>query len=426
MRKGRKMRKMEQPEKNKIYIPELLKLLRRQWKLLLLAALVGALILGGIRLVLHGMILSDETKLAKAEDRNILSQEKYEAENLSLEQQIQALRGSIARRQNYLENSVLMQLDPYDHSMGSLLVQIHTGYQIQPGMTYQDPDPTDSVVETYGAAVRSAEFLRVLAAKAELSAVYITELITVTADLDTNSLKVYLRHTDTAVLEQLLQLVASHLEGLADSMAQAHTAQIVNLGIRRNMDMELQKKQLDARAETDALIKSLTDARTRLENLEEPTPRPVTWLQALGHSGLFAILGAVLALVLFCLFDCLYAVGCEKMLSQRMLRDNGFAVLTGSAPQRLAADMKNRCPRGLLVAGDLPAELQEALAKMPDVTLEKDILQDAQSLQALTECCAVVLVVPYGCKLDVLIQQQTLVDDYGKKLIGCVFSDGSR
>lgn len=417
---------MEQPEKNKIYIPELLKLLRRQWKMLLLAALVGALILGGIRLVLDGMILSDETKLAKAEDRNILSQEKYEAEKLSLEQQIQALRGSIARRQNYLENSVLMQLDPYDHSMGSLLVQIHTGYQIQPGMTYQDPDPTDSVVETYGAAVRSAEFLRVLAAKAELSAVYITELITVTADLDTNSLKVYLRHTDTAVLEQLLQLVASHLEGLADSMAQAHTAQIVNLGIRRNMDMELQKKQLEARAETDALIKSLTDVRTRLDNLEEPTLRPVTWLQALGHSGLFAILGAVLALVLFCLFDCLHAVGCERMLSQRMLRDNGFTVLTGSAPQRLVADMKNRCPRGLLVAGVLPAELQKALEKVPDVTLAKDILQDAQSLQALTECSAVVLAAPYGCKLDVLIQQQALVGDYGKKLIGCVFSDGSK
>lgn len=416
---------MEQPENNKIYLPELLRLLGRRWKWLLVAALVGALILGGLRLTLDGIVLSDPERLAKAEDRNSLFQEKYEAEKLSLEQQIASLRESIARRQTYLDNSVLMRLDPYGHSVGSLLVQIRTDYQIQPGMTYQDPDPTDSLVAAYGAEVRSAALMSRLAVKAELSTVYMAELITVVTDLETNSLKVQLRHTDAETLEELLQLVQAHLQELSGSMTDAHTAQITNLGIRAGMDLELQTKQTEARAETDTLIKSLTEARSRLDQLEEPTERPVTWLQALGHSGLFALLGAAAGSLVFCLAYCLYSAGSEQMLSPRMLRDAGLPVLAGKEPRYVALELQSRCPEGLLVAGKLPCDMEKALRQLPGVTLAADILHNTEDLQALQGCGGVVLAVPYGCGLEVLRQQQTLMKAYKKELIGCLLLDSN-
>lgn len=419
---------MEHAENNKIYIPELLCLLLRRWKLLLLAALVGALLLGGIRLVVDGIHLSDPEWLAKAREDNLHAQEKHQAEKTSLEQQIAALRSDIARQQTYLQGSVLMQLDPYDHSAGKLLVQIRTDYQIQPGLVYQDPDPTDSVVEAYAATVRSAELLQELAAKAGLSDVYMAELITVTKDLETNSMTVRLRYTDERVLGELLQRMTEKLESLPSQMEEAHTVQVRNMGISHAMDMELQAKQTQARGEIDTMLENLSKLKTRLDDLDTPDEKTATWTQAFLQFGLFALLGGVAAAVLFSLGYCLYAASCEMLLSCRMLREAGFSVLEGIADgedktQRLVYDLQNRCPQGLLVAGQLPAALEAALTQAVHT---KDLLQDEKALKELTACTGVVLVVPYGSRLPWLRQQQVLVEEYGKQLIGCVFLDSRK
>ena len=130
-----------------IFLKDLLFAVLYQWKKILLAALAFAVLLGGYAAAKNvGNVPSEQAEQQYQKDL-----EQYQIEKAALEQNIERTEQKIRAQQEYMENSLLMQLDPYAFFEGTMQLCIATDYQIQPGMAYQNPDYTKSVLSAYQA-----------------------------------------------------------------------------------------------------------------------------------------------------------------------------------------------------------------------------------------------------------------------------------
>lgn len=123
--------------------------------------------------------LHDETLLAKAEAEYEKAIFDYEKEKESLETSIALLEVQLASMDEYLENSLKMKLDPYALSVSRTEYMIDTHYQINPNLTYQDPDKTQTMVNSYRLALKSGSFYDYIQEKMHIDtkASYIDEII---------------------------------------------------------------------------------------------------------------------------------------------------------------------------------------------------------------------------------------------------------
>lgn len=53
-----------------------------------------------------------------------------------------------------MEKSALYNMDKNDVYRGSLLYYIDTGYEVDPNLTYQTPDKTNSVLKAYASSCK--------------------------------------------------------------------------------------------------------------------------------------------------------------------------------------------------------------------------------------------------------------------------------
>lgn len=78
-----------------------------------------------------------------------------------------------------MEKSVLNNLDPYNVWNAKTDLYISTGYQIMPGMSYQNPDRTGAVLAAYSSALNDGAILNEIAAQVGTEANYLRELVSV-------------------------------------------------------------------------------------------------------------------------------------------------------------------------------------------------------------------------------------------------------
>lgn len=100
-------------------------------------------------------------------------------EQLKLEKE--KLEYYLEYRKEQNKNSLLMAIDPYNVNVYESFLRIDSGYEILPGNTYQNQDPTPEIIETYRLLVNNTEFyekmITELGLKTEVR--YLTEIISV-------------------------------------------------------------------------------------------------------------------------------------------------------------------------------------------------------------------------------------------------------
>lgn len=101
------------------------------------------------------------------------------------------LNDRLTYRQQHNENSLLMKIDPYKANVYEVYLRVDSGYVILPDNSYQNPDPTSEIRQTYRLLINNAEFyeemITALALKTEVR--YLTEVISI-ADYGSHSLRV--------------------------------------------------------------------------------------------------------------------------------------------------------------------------------------------------------------------------------------------
>ena len=111
----------------------------RRWRPIILIAIIFALLLGGFKAVRGLGQMKDAEYVASKQQEYDNSMDQYEMSKERLEKEIENIKASLESQNDYMENSVLMNINPYDEYTTAVSFYVATDYQIMPGMAYQNP-----------------------------------------------------------------------------------------------------------------------------------------------------------------------------------------------------------------------------------------------------------------------------------------------
>lgn len=447
--------------------------LLHKYRQLLAAALACAVIFGaaaGIRTARSGSVSEEaEEDYAAAMTEYLEKKESYEAAKDQYDADIEANEKSqsavvqaIQNAQKYAEDSVLNNLNPYNVWTARADLYVSTGYQIQPGMSYQNPDHTTSVLSAYASALGGGKTvqqdelgfvpvsgtsvpLKEIAQKLSVEERYLQELVTVETDPDASLLRVTVLGRDEQMAADILDAVLEYVETLRPAITESvgeHTIATIAKNSSCTVSLELRDIQ-NSNAATlvnlQSQINTLQQNRTKLDDnftaateTWDETSKPVLPAAHVSSSvGKYGVLGLLLGIVLVCGVGTLQFLMQGKVYSGRELNQTtGLPLLGTLASERtkkagkldaalnkmegrpdgsgdeemirlMAVTVRSRAPEAdsILVTGDLPAEQLNALA----IALQNTDALRAQTVKAAGSILQNAATVPQVTDTDAIV-----------------------
>lgn len=437
-------------EKNEqvIFVKDLLFVALYQWRRILVAALIFAIVLGAFSLFSEIREASNEppTETTKV-------YEEYEREKALLTDQLETAEKLYASQLEYCENSVYMELDPYHLFQATIELTVPADPEILYPAAMIPRDNVAAILYAYRVYLSSNTVIASIAEKMDLEAKYLWELIHFSSSEATRSLSIAILYPTPEGAQELLDIFLKEFQQAPKQVTQtvgAHDCNIVVSGINEHIDQSLVTTQNTAKNRLHDLDTQMSTLQDSLVALQAPTSASVSKKRVI----IIAVIGAILGACLVAGIAWLTYVAGGKVYSARTLRNaTGLKVLGCLAgkeyPNRIdrwlrklegrsmdtqrldviAATVRNCCPgEKLLITGNAPQ--QEALAQQ----LQKLGLQpcvcgnlpdSTQALEALPSCDAVLLVESCGVsRYADILQTMERVADQNKPVIGCVLLEG--
>lgn len=454
-----------------IDLKDLLFAILRKWKPIIASMVIFAVLIGGAKGVLTYRNYSDPEAVKNRTETYETEQQQYEDSKNILEREIKNITDDIANRQDYMENSLLMNMSPYDVGEARADLFIKTDYEIMPGMTYQNIDYTNTILQSYQSLITSTAFLEHIARSTGMKDWYLQELITVERGNTTitgtniseltNLLTIRVKHSSVTEAEDLLDDILKQVGALSRQINGSigeHTVDVISRSSGSIVDLALATKQKEERERLDSLESALVEKETALKELKEPEMNSPTKMVAVKSAIKYSVLGAVLGAFMIIFIVCVFFVMSDKLYSSKELR-NRFRVkvlgelsqgkkagkidalidrLEGKAASNtadveyevIAANIKNYTDgiKTLLVSGtaapDFIVQVVKQLAgHLPGMQIVAggNILQDAETIRKLSQCDGVVLVEQCGLSTYQAIGWELeKICDLKKEIIGTI------
>ena len=449
-------------EEQLVYLKDLFFAPLHRWKAMFFAVLVFAALLGGFK----GISSWNARKAARAlqaDPGQQIAAEKYRLDVDSLTAQLEHLQQNIKTKKLYMEESILMQLDPYNHYEAVLTLTVNTDYQIDPALTFQNPDKTELVTSGYFSLVMDNQVLQSMADAVASQPHYVKELITCNRP-NSSTLQVRIKYVDSESAQNLCDIMAQHLTGsqaLVTSASAAHTINILTNDVHLIIDPAVETAQQTARTALTSVEALVLEVQMQKSNLVDPAIPVASAIDVVKDAVKFAVVGGVIGVLLTVFAVWVLHIGSNKVYSVKTLtnrtgvkvlgsircvgKDNALDHLINKAEGRncnntqvqaglLAANIRNRCANAkhLLIISDTenPAktELIEALRRtLTGMHIDDcgSLLQDAAALAALADCDCVLMIKQCHLSLYSATEQEfQIITDSGKHLLGCVLLGG--
>lgn len=470
-------------DEEEIDLVALMVTLLHKLKPILLTAVVCAVLFGGFAGIkairgadkdtLKAQRLEDEEYQQKKRDYEEV-QALYKQNVDSNTQQQQNAAAAVERTQEYMEKSVLNNLDPYNVWNAKTDLYISTGYQIMPGMSYQNPDRTGAVLAAYSSALNDGAILNEIAAQVGTEANYLRELVSVDYSTYSQILTITVMGEDPEFVDGVMEALLGQMEAVKGNITDIISSHTVTTIARSSYNsvstslMDRQKANTDQLTELENRIETLRLDRQNLDNafqtdtdawnnVEEPViggaASSVAKYLLIGF-----LLGGVLAcgvvVVRFLLDGMVYS-------ASELNRSTGLPVLGALASDRtkkagkldaklyqmegrpdgsadaemlclMAQTIRSRAPeaKNILVTGDLPADQLEALAaalqateplRGQSVTAAESILKAAATVPHVVAADAIVLAADCTVtRTDAVREQNEKIVRLGKQILGCI------
>lgn len=432
---------MEQERKTQtVYFKDLFFAICYQWKWLIIAVLVGAILLGGIQIL-------GSNKAASVDSVSITPERQLKVEHLQATQE--RLEYNIEAQTTYLENSVLMSIDPYaSYSAGVYLCVTPEA----PENTEQYDHQVAALLRGYYTCLFSPEALESMGTQFQMEASYLRELLSFDFS-NVSYLNISARGRDQAEAEALRQAMVDIIHQNHENVSQsvgAHTVTVIPFTVGPKIDTSLFDTQNSAYQKLTTMKNNLI---ATIDELDRLLP---TALQSGGMSPLlFAVIGAFLG---FCLVAGIAFVGhlaSGKIYSARVLQDRTQLKILGCLPgkernaidrwlrklegratkdsaEAVATNICNRtkdCSDILLLGSYEDAYLQPLVKALESrgkiCTVCADPAHSAPAMQAIDSCQSAVLVETCGVSgYESAIWAKDTIAEYGKNILGCVVIDG--
>lgn len=281
----------------------LVKQVMEKFKTIVVAGIIGAVVVGliGMTSLIKEYNNPEAMEYQKAAYQDALNE--YNAEVKKLNREISNLNISIERQEEYNEKSILMKINPFDVQMGVVQYYVDTDYQINPDITYQDPDYTNSVLNAYAVNVSNGGLWKYLYDNMEepVEFQYLQELVSVSVDYSNHMINVSVKSRTEADCKELLSLVKKCFDGYHETIDKTickHDVSLVTESTYSTVELELEDEQLANIEKAEDYTIALEEKEFELaELLEEGEPAytvPTTRSIVTGTIK-YAIIGGVVA-----------------------------------------------------------------------------------------------------------------------------------
>lgn len=338
----------------------------RRWRMILCWMVAVALVAGGARAVMTFISLRDN------EEEIATSQAAYDAlvannkqERSDILRRLRDLSTEMRERQDYLDNSIYMSIDPYNVAVAEQTYYVKTDFQIMPEMTYQNPNYTEVIVTGYIRLLKSESSLQAVADKCGVEMRYLDEIVAVWSD-DKRMFSIRVMADDVTEAEKILSLLDDGIAAdkkLIDETIYAHQLERFSSGTYTEVNMDLGDSQTEKK---DALTKLRTEyanQTARYEALKEEyktLEAPVSDSNgAIKDAIKMAIVGAILGAVIACVIVCMQVAVSDRVYSADSLTQRMRLRILGAVPTdpaKISAmgklDRKLRGRAGLSTATD--------------------------------------------------------------------------
>ena len=284
-----------------------------KWRGILLLAIICAVSLGGFKAISTYHTQADATFRAEANEAYENNMKLYESNIEIGEKELDSLINDITSQQEYLDKSVLINIDPYNVSEARVDLFIKTDYQIFPDMVYQNADYTETIVQTYQSLIISNSVLEIIADSLNIDSRYLGELITVERNLSYdnksesassgNILTIKVLHNNKAAARTILDLVLSNMDDLQKRITTDicnHSITIINQETSSYIDLSLADIQKKAHVKLADLQSALNERQKSYKELTEPvglsSPKVVSIKKGIKYGVFGGVLGGCAAI----------------------------------------------------------------------------------------------------------------------------------
>lgn len=232
------------------------------WRGILLCAVIFAILAGAVRYAGDWKTYQTLQKSSSAEEPET---DEFTEEELVEIEDAKAIQEAMDENRDYLENSILMNVDPYAENVLVLQYYVDSDYQFN-YTSDNSSDYTASVVSAYGDYVQSGKIAEKIVDTLEIDceARYMEELISAVWSYQNEIFSIEVIYPDENILNQMSEIVTSEIEGQADRINQtigSHTLKLLSSDIMLKTDSELASRQ-------KAIQDIITSYRTQLTSLK--------------------------------------------------------------------------------------------------------------------------------------------------------------
>ena len=455
-------------DEQEIDLKDLMFAVFHKWRPLILVAVICGLLLGGIKGIMTYKKQSDPKVRKEADLTYSADLELYKKNKDTYTREIENLRTDIENQQEYLDYSIWINMSPYDVCEARVDLYVSTGYEIMPGMAYQNRDYTDTILQAYQSMLTSSAVMDDVAKQVGTEPRYLQELVTVTIGtigVDKNQfsrlLTINVNHTSKEKAKTVLDAFLAHV---ADMQAQItasigeHTVSTVNEGISSKVDLDLADLQRQQSQKLTDLNDSLQTKQKDLDELEEPEKEDSSKVAALKSAIKFGLVGGFGGAFIVAFVVCIVFLMGDKVYSAKELKGRYKVKILGklssgkkvgivdawlnrlegrtcnadeTAEYRLiAANVKNYAGdmKKLLITGSAPADtlmrvaeaLKSELGEIQTV-VGNCMLEDVETVRELPLCDGVILVEQCETsKYSAIETEIEKIHDLKKSVVGCV------
>lgn len=440
-----------------------------RWRILVLTAVIGAVILGGYKCLKGNEV---QNVLEEGYQEKLIQ---YEKEKRALERTVENLESSIIEQNEYIAEAPIMQINPYNEFVSTAEILIESK-----GAESRD---IDNVIKSYMYALGNGDYIEKVAEKFGTEQRYIKELINVDGGIgsDDNAgrgqivlgtkddetikgvLQICIVGTDRQKTEELLSAVLNEMRLLNDTFNITivnHKLTVLREATGEQVDTELLIRQQSVRENVGTLQKSLADFSKSLQEIQLPvdehtagnSEKDILKYVALGFvGGGFAAAFAVC--VMYVLND--KVVSDKEIINRFRLKSLGVFSKTpkkrafgfiDSWLHRLAGDDKSWSDKDVLemivtninnyagsknvlfITGQASQELMDKVcaqlcSALPEVRMvsERDMIANASARRRMAECEAIILVEERAIsKYSGIKQELEIAGNVGVEVVGVI------
>ncbi len=374
------MKMNEQTYEQEISLQRIFYRILRDWRKCFIIALVAATVIGAGNFIVKGIQISSPENLESAEADYNRELTAYMAEGESLQREIENLEEMRTQQESYNDASLLMQINPFREFNASVQLYVATDYQIVPELTYQNIDLSGRILQSYRTYMDNGEMYQYILdhLSEDIELRYLQEIISVSADYDSNMITLRIRGIDEQFCREILGYALEGIYSKREEFLTAigeHELNSLNQSIYETVNLDLDAWQKNNR---QYVLDLNINTKEKLDELTEwklsPKPKKEYEKSAIAKDSLKKmILGFIIVGVLVAGFIAFRSILSDKVQSAQDLK--------GRFRLRLIAQIPLVRKKRILACFD------RIFAKMGGLTIsEKDAAQltalAAQSIKA--------------------------------------------